>query len=233
MFKKLCGEECFSRIVLATTFWSMVSVELGEKRERELLENRDFWGYMSQKGATILRHDGQRESAIRVIEHILQRSQGREAIPLAIQRELVDQGVELNDTTAGQCLGAELRTQREKFEREIRIMEKEKEELLREKDEESARELEKLQQEHLQKLASRESSSAALRTNLEALQADMMQKLRALEQEVERKQTELGQKGSTRGGSEAQFDDRANLDELHAREDELERQRKGLCDSTP
>lgn len=222
MFKKLCGEECFSRIVLATTFWSTVAIELGEHRERQLLENRDFWGYMKQKGATVMRHDEQSKSAFRIIDHIMQQSQQRQAIPLAIQRELVDQGVELNDTTAGQSVEEELRKQREKFEREIRILEQEKEELLRDKDEETARELEKAQKEYLEKLAQSESSSATLRTNLEHLQADMMQKLRALEEEVERKKAELEQEGVGAGRPSAE-----QIHELHAQEDELERQRKG------
>ncbi|PON26905.1 hypothetical protein TGAM01_v204406 [Trichoderma gamsii] len=46
MFQKLCGENAFSSVVLATTMWNLVEEATDEQRERELIESDEFWGYM-------------------------------------------------------------------------------------------------------------------------------------------------------------------------------------------
>lgn len=45
MFMQLCGPRCFENIVLTTTMWSQVPADIGEARERELVET--FWGHVS------------------------------------------------------------------------------------------------------------------------------------------------------------------------------------------
>ena len=37
MFKKLCGEDFYSRVTLITAMWDIVDKDTGKKREKELL----------------------------------------------------------------------------------------------------------------------------------------------------------------------------------------------------
>lgn len=49
LFRQLCGDNALQKVVLATTMWDVVDGEIGAKRERELVEKKDFWGYMVSK----------------------------------------------------------------------------------------------------------------------------------------------------------------------------------------
>ncbi|ETN44123.1 uncharacterized protein HMPREF1541_10673 [Cyphellophora europaea CBS 101466] len=55
MFRRLCGPEYFSNVVLATSFWNSVDLSVGARRERELYENDDFCGLLSKQGLRIAR----------------------------------------------------------------------------------------------------------------------------------------------------------------------------------
>ena len=46
MFKKLCGAEALSSVILTTTMWDSVSPKDGENREEQLRQTPEFWGWM-------------------------------------------------------------------------------------------------------------------------------------------------------------------------------------------
>jgi hypothetical protein len=48
MFQKLCGRDCLLHIILATIFWDIFNPGDGARREQELIDTEDFWGYMSK-----------------------------------------------------------------------------------------------------------------------------------------------------------------------------------------
>lgn len=136
MFKKLVGNDGLHRVVLATTFWSKVTPEDGDKKEKELVGEEDFWGFLRNKGSTIHRHSGDRGSAENIIKSLISDRTGNpeERMVLAIQEEVVAEGKKLNETAAGQTLQNELELQRKRFEAEIQELKESLQEAIREKD---------------------------------------------------------------------------------------------------
>lgn len=104
IFKKLCGDEGLSCVVLATTMWGLVSREEGERREHDLSTKPEYWAGMVSRGSRVLRLDKGVFSAMAVIEHILAQ---RRRITLDIQQEMAS-GKTLDETSAGQEMQADL-----------------------------------------------------------------------------------------------------------------------------
>lgn len=111
MFEKLCGPECMSNIVLATTMWDKVgsggesTFKQAEQREQMLLSKPDFWGYVVRQGSRVFRHDGSKASGWKMVHHVLSQ---KSSIKLAIQRQMIDDGEALGGTDAGRLLLEEL-----------------------------------------------------------------------------------------------------------------------------
>ena len=97
MFRKLCGDEALKNVVLGTTKWDDVRLELGQQREIQLRDN--FWKEMIQHGSVIMQvHD---DSAWNVVNHILE----NETIDsVLIQNELMKLRMIIPQTSAGQEL---------------------------------------------------------------------------------------------------------------------------------
>lgn len=116
MFGKLCGDTNLQTVVLATTMWKHVDEADGNRRQQQLKETSNFWGGMVDKGSCVFRHDDSRASAMKIISYILDQ---RKMTILQVQRQMVDEGKTLNETSAGQELEKELSKQRELFERRL------------------------------------------------------------------------------------------------------------------
>jgi len=102
MFNKLVGQEATKNVVLATTKWSDVPLELGEKREHQLRDRH--WTYMVDLGANLRRFSGEGESGWDIIRYILQRVELLDVDAIEIQQELVEIDKVLPDTEAGRTL---------------------------------------------------------------------------------------------------------------------------------
>ncbi|KAF2193121.1 hypothetical protein K469DRAFT_619710 [Zopfia rhizophila CBS 207.26] len=99
MFKRLCGNRNMANVVLLTTMWNQLKDEgVGLRRDQELREQ--FWSVMEKQGSYIRRFDGSRAMAEAVICRLMRQKN----IVLDIQQELVDQGMRLSETTAGQLM---------------------------------------------------------------------------------------------------------------------------------
>ncbi|KAJ7096526.1 P-loop containing nucleoside triphosphate hydrolase protein [Mycena belliarum] len=179
MFRQLCGESSLKNVVIVTTMWGEVGLEVGEAREAELASDDRFFKPVLDKGALMLRHENDTASA-QAILHYLTRNQPR---ALRIQRELVDQGKDISQTAAGVELNRELAEQIRRHREEMAVLQKEMKEAIRAKDEETRQELEietkKLQaemsrvQEDSQKLASDyNTQKAELEKRMEAAKRD-------------------------------------------------------------
>jgi hypothetical protein len=116
MFKELVGEESLSSVVLATNMWSKVSEDVGKRREQELKEDRDKWADMIGNGSVVFRHDDTRESALRIVDFILSKKQ---TTVLNLQRQMNEQGMELDATDAGREYRRELETQVQGLDQKI------------------------------------------------------------------------------------------------------------------
>ncbi|KAG6852012.1 hypothetical protein C0991_004122, partial [Blastosporella zonata] len=101
VFEKLCGALASRKVVLVTTMWDKVTLEEGERREKEL--RGEYWGKMLADGSVIHRAGSSDDqmSAQDTIDYLL----AKEAhYPLQIQRELVEVNKSLQETEAGRHL---------------------------------------------------------------------------------------------------------------------------------
>jgi len=99
MFRKLCGTTNLSSVILVTTFWNKITEEVGTLRENDLSSGP--WAGMIRHGSRVMRHDGSRDSALRVIGSIVDRNTD---VVLDIQSEMVDQGLPFSETGAGKVV---------------------------------------------------------------------------------------------------------------------------------
>ena len=136
MFRELCGDSTLRNVVLVTNMWGKVAQEDGEEREEELVT--DFFKPVLDKGAQIARYYNTIESAHEIIRHIIR----NRPAPLQIQRELVDEGRDINDTAAGEAINKELNEQIRRHKAELNTIKEEMEKAMEDEDEETMRELE-------------------------------------------------------------------------------------------
>ncbi|KAI5985486.1 hypothetical protein EDD15DRAFT_2582453 [Pisolithus albus] len=101
IFKALCGKDYCKNVIFVTTMWDQVSAETGSERERDL--QSDFWRAMINLGSTTRRFKGTMESAWNIINS-LSVPQAAERCPLQIQREMVEDYLPLQLTTAGRAI---------------------------------------------------------------------------------------------------------------------------------
>lgn len=119
MFTRLCGDKAISHVVLMTTMWRDIRLEVGEGREEEL--KCQYWRTMIKMGSEVVRFGDTAESAWNVIDIAVA---GRVTDPqaLLLQEELVDLHLRLSETEAGKALYGSLRHLLEEQKSEIRRM---------------------------------------------------------------------------------------------------------------
>lgn len=136
MFQKICGEKSLKKVVLVTTMWDLLETEaLGIKRERQLRD--EYWKKMIELGSQFRRFTGTEDSAFGTMDTLWVSFQGGEQNlkaerrriikrsshdlgssntrgtpaalqPILLQKELVDLGLSLEETAAGQALYSKL-----------------------------------------------------------------------------------------------------------------------------
>ncbi|KAL7933672.1 hypothetical protein V8C35DRAFT_327627 [Trichoderma chlorosporum] len=128
MFQKLCGEKVYHSVVLATTMWGLIDEATGIKREQELAQTEDFWGYMHKQGSRIFRVAQTRESCLDIIQHILSLDS---TVVLELQDEIVNLGHQLEESKAGVQLNEDIIRVRKKYQAELlEVKEQMKEEIV-------------------------------------------------------------------------------------------------------
>lgn len=141
MFRKLCGDETLESVAIVTNMWGEVDFDRGVARERELASDTILFRPILEGGAQMLRNDtSSRQSAHRIIQFFLNKPRQT----LRIQRELVDEGRDIADTSAGVELDRELAAVQRKHKEELKEIQKEMEEAMRMKDDQTRRELEQV-----------------------------------------------------------------------------------------
>lgn len=111
--KRICGEPTLRNVVLVTNMWGNVEPGVGADRERQLAA--EFVKPALDKGARLHRHHDTTESAHQIIQAILDNR--RE--PLQVQRELIDERREFDQTTVGEEITREVDESKRKLEQEI------------------------------------------------------------------------------------------------------------------
>lgn len=94
LFRKICGDDALSHVILCTTRWDEVALEDGERREKNL--RKDFWAAMLEHGSVLERHDNTPASALRILARVMKHS----GIDLKVQEEMCDDGKTFEETSA-------------------------------------------------------------------------------------------------------------------------------------
>ncbi len=182
MFKKLCGEDTFGAVILATTMWERVAAEDGNRREQELRSTDEFYKSMLDNGATLLRHMDNRDSAMAILSHLVNR--GR-TIVLKMQHEMSEQGLDLQQTAAGQELNSEILRQTEIFNKRLKETEARMQQALEEKDNQLARELAAQQDELNQRILRAQKGREELQITIEKLFEEKEKQFNYMKQQYE------------------------------------------------
>ncbi|KAI1804476.1 P-loop containing nucleoside triphosphate hydrolase protein [Daldinia bambusicola] len=117
IFRRICGDEAMKNVVLITSRWNEVDEPTGASRERQLREK--FWAYMLGRGSCMNRFHGDRDSARTIAAQLLI----KETVTLKLQEEMVNGGLQLNETTAGSYVSDGLDELKAKYERELQALE--------------------------------------------------------------------------------------------------------------
>ena len=132
-------------------------------REKQLTTRDEFWAGLLRLGAQAKRYDGTKECGLALIKNMLTRPQ----IVLDIQRQIVDEGKNLNETPAGQQLREDIAKAEAEFQKELREIRKDMEEALKQKDVKAAEELKKYADQVQRKLSQMENDRKILNENLQ------------------------------------------------------------------
>lgn len=131
MFRKLCGDQPLQNVVLATTFWDKEERSRAEEREEQLRTDPQFWQPMIKRGARLERITD-RESALDIVMSLV----NKKPVTLAIQEELVNENLNLSDTSAGKTVNEELKKLAEVHKAELAKLKVELNDAIAERDEE-------------------------------------------------------------------------------------------------
>ncbi|KDR67885.1 hypothetical protein GALMADRAFT_257785 [Galerina marginata CBS 339.88] len=112
--QKLCGVDFFHNVVIATTRWDEVDLRTGEAREREFRAKPDLFKPLLDAGAKLMRHCDF-DSAQEILRTFLKVG----PLPLLVQIELVDRGLDMADTEAGLELRRHVMKQNQRAEKEM------------------------------------------------------------------------------------------------------------------
>ncbi|PQE12513.1 FAD binding domain-containing protein [Rutstroemia sp. NJR-2017a BBW] len=156
--------------------WERLSDEkIGHKREQELIQTEDFWGWMKKQGSQVIRHQNTWESAMEVLGKFVMSHE--RPIPLQIQTEIVDGKRTLDETGAGQELELALSEEREKFKRELAELQTEMKEAMAMRDEQAQDMIRESRQELDQKLLELERDRADLKVSLQTMYTEKLERL--------------------------------------------------------
>lgn len=129
VFQKVCGNDALKNVTLVSTMWDTInrdSQDLAKKREKQLLDDDEFWGEMVREhGTQVGRHYNTRESAMKLLKRFIDSPDTRVVVDL--QQEVID-GKTLEETAAGLEVLSEINKAKALVEEKLRAIEKQMEE---------------------------------------------------------------------------------------------------------
>lgn len=143
MFRSVCGDDSLRNVVIATTMWSDVPRDRGEAHEKELRDGKEFFAPVLKAGATMVRHDGTRESAQAILAHLLCNTPRA----LLIQKELVQERKDIAETTAGLELQTILAKVEQKYATELGELRAQLQQAIKDRDERVQEDIERVRRE--------------------------------------------------------------------------------------
>jgi len=106
MFGELTGRKGTKNVVLATTTWDKLHPQFDDGNKREEGLKKKYWKVMIHHGAGLDRFLNTSDSAWSIVDNIVNRGGPKAA--LLFQKERVDQGKYVKDTSAGEALELDL-----------------------------------------------------------------------------------------------------------------------------
>lgn len=189
MFRRLCGPDCLKNVVLATTFWGYVDKVTGERRERELIENDQFWGKMVARGSQVVRLDESRSSNLKVLLEIA-KNNGK--VVLEAQKEMLA-GKSAKETSAAKEVDREWKQWKLEKDREVAVERRRLQAELEEMEKAQRLRLERQQEEAEHQLREARRKAAAEERESERAKARRQAEVKRQEQR-DREQQELKEK---------------------------------------
>lgn len=227
MFKRLCGDQNLSNVVLATCQWERVQEADGIERERQLKETHNFWGYMIERGSQIHRHYNNRESALSIIDSLTGHNVAKPKIILDIQAQMVDEGKDLASTAAGQAVDDAIAKERQRFAKQIAESQADLKEALAARDRETAEILKQHQDEMNERVRRLDKEHSSLQVSLERLQEERFAKMKKALEEAERVSAEAREM-MERTKREQERRQKALEDQIKAKDDAAAKHKKEM-----
>ncbi|KAJ4985396.1 hypothetical protein SVAN01_09151 [Stagonosporopsis vannaccii] len=100
--KRVCGRDAYKNVILVTSGWHQVDASTAEGREKQLED--DFWASMISQGSNVGRYYGDQASAVGLLNTMM----SQDEVVLQLQKELLDDGKELDATAAGSYIKPKL-----------------------------------------------------------------------------------------------------------------------------
>ncbi|KAJ6014640.1 P-loop containing nucleoside triphosphate hydrolase protein [Penicillium herquei] len=168
MFTQLCGEAALTKVILVTTMWDKIPVDEATRREKELFETPEFWGYMMSKGSTSHRHNNTKQSARMIVDRLIKSGT---TFATSLQKELIDERRTLDQTSAGREMESELLKEKAKWQRERQEIEKSMKVAIEQQNREAEQAMLEERDRYTQLIKKAEQDTGSLRSDMEKLLA--------------------------------------------------------------
>lgn len=96
--RKLCGDRAIRNIVILTTMWNQVNAEDGKRRAADLQFKDDFFRPALEDGVRLMHHT---DGTVDLVHTIIKSIMRNQPETLAIQEELVDKNMDIDQTRIG------------------------------------------------------------------------------------------------------------------------------------
>ncbi|KAJ4269843.1 hypothetical protein NW762_001512 [Fusarium torreyae] len=181
-FRKLCGEDALKKVILASTMWDKTPLEEATVREQELKDTPEFWGWMLEKGSSCHRYDNTAESARQII---LSLANHEEPIATDLQKQLVDDKLTLDETSAGQELASEILKERERLYKELQLLEAEIKAAKEQHDRDTQEALQEERDRYTNMIQKAEKNTERLKSTMESLIAKRDQRVAEMKEQIQ------------------------------------------------
>ncbi|KAL2675761.1 hypothetical protein Neosp_011952 [[Neocosmospora] mangrovei] len=175
--------------------WDKVSEKRGLRREAELMDTQEFWGWMVEKGSKVHRHYNTQDSAKKIIGQLANHDK---KFVTDLQRQLVDEGRTLDQTSAGQELQSELLKERERWAEQLRLVQADMEAAMEKNDKEVEKIMREERDRYTRMIQQAENKTAALRVTMESLIARRDERVARMEKELREQQEKQAAHGNLR-----------------------------------
>lgn len=188
MFKKLCGNDSLSSVILATTMWNESNREAGRLREEQLKKESILWKPLIDQGSRVFRQDNDHISGEAIIRYLINR---KRPVTLDIQHEMVDKKMTLDQTAAGSELVSEVEHLKRRYDRNIKALEKQLADARAKGDQDMKEIIEQQKAGFEDQIAQKNAQVRELEISSEQLQQEVKKKFEAMMKEIQEKEVAM------------------------------------------